>query len=313
MRVARCWVASVVCSAMLCAFGAHAFPHVVRPNETVAQIAERMYGRVELERVVVAANRLDGRRGADITAGMRLEIPAVGYRKVLAGDTWDSMAAATLGDARRGPVLAQLNDGQPWIRPETGREILIPYTLRLVAERGDTTQTIAYRFLGHRDKAWLVATFNHLKRATLQPGEVVLVPIVDLTLTDDGRQAARTAGELVRSEAGGRAREAQRRATVQIPMLAQDVRRGRYVEAVALGASLLGTDEGEGLSEPQLADVYRFLTEAYVALGANAAASRACIAWRAHDPALVLDPVMLSPKILTACVGDIAPSTPEGP
>ena len=292
---------------------AQAFPHVVRQRETVAQIAERMYGRVELERVIVVANGLDGRQGSEIVPGMRLEIPAVGFRKVLPGDTWKSIAAATLGESRRGDSLAQLNDAKPWIRPATGREVLIPYNLRVVAERGDTTQSVAYRFLGHRDKAWLVATYNHLKRARLRQGEIVLVPLVDLTLTEEGQQAARTAGALIRSEGGGQALAAQRRARVEIPMLAQDIRRGRYVDAVARGAGLLGTADGEGLTDPQLANVYRYLTEAYAALDAQAAASRACVLWRNHDESAVLDPILVSPKILAACVGDIKPTEEPAP
>lgn len=290
------------------AFGAAPFPHVVQKGETVAQIAERMYGRVELERVVVAANGLDGRRGSEMIPGMRLEIPAVGYRKVLPGDTWSSIAAATLGDSERGDVLAQLNDAKPWIRPATGREIVIPYNLRVVAERGDTTQSIAYRFLGHRDQAWVIGTYNGLKRARLRQGEILLAPLVDLTLTAAGQRAASTAGELVRSEGGGSEREAQRRADVALPLLARDVRKGRWVDAVARGAALLGTSEGSGLSEPQLGRVHRYLTEAYVALDAKPAASRACAAWRRHEPGAELDPVSVSPKILAACVGDLKPA-----
>lgn len=290
------------------ALSAAPFPHVVQKGETVAQLAERMYGRVELERVVVAANGLDGRQGSEVIPGMRLEIPAVGYRKVLPGDTWSSIAASTLGDSDRGDVLAQLNDGRPWIRPATGREIVIPYNLRVVAERGDTTQSIAYRYLGQRDQAWVVGVYNGLKRARLRQGELLLVPLVDLTLTPAGQRAASTAGELVRSEGGGSGREAQRQADVTLPLLARDVRQGHYVDAVARGASLLGTSEQSGLSEPQLASVYRHLTEAYVALEAKAAASRACAAWRQHEPAAQLDPVLISPKILAACVGEQKPA-----
>ncbi|MEZ4315684.1 MAG: LysM domain-containing protein, partial [Polyangiaceae bacterium] len=36
-----------------------AFPHVVQPGETLAMIAERTYGKVEMERLLVAANALD--------------------------------------------------------------------------------------------------------------------------------------------------------------------------------------------------------------------------------------------------------------
>ena len=56
-----------------------AFPHLVTKGENVAMIAETIYGRVELERVIVAANGLDQRGNSAIIPGMRLEIPAVGY------------------------------------------------------------------------------------------------------------------------------------------------------------------------------------------------------------------------------------------
>ena len=278
-----------------------AFPHVVQEGETVAQIAEAMYGRVSLERVIVAANGLDGRRGTEIIAGQRLELPAVGFHKVLPSDTWQSIAADLIGGEARGDVLAHANDSHPWLKPEIGREVVVPYNLRYVAVRGDTTQTVAYRFLNRRDEAWVIASYNGLKRARLRQGEVLLVPLTDLQLTDSGRQAALSAGALVRSQGGGAAREAQRKAAAELPRLAQDVRRGHYIEAVARGAALL---DDEGLSEPQLADIHRLLTEAYVALGATGLATTACAAWRQHDPAAVLDPIDHSPKILSVCVGD---------
>ena len=280
---------------------ADAFPHIVQTGESVAQIAERMYGRVELERVIVAANALDQRRGSTLLAGMRLELPAVGYHKVLPGDTWQSVAAVLLGDERRGDVLAHVNDSHPWLKPAIGREIVIPYNLRYVAGAGDTTQSVAYRFLERRDDAWVIASYNHLSRARLRQGEVLLVPLTDLALTEVGKRAALTAGALIRSEGGGAAREAQRRAEAELPRLAQDVRRGHYIEAVARGAALLAV---EGLSEPQLAATHRLLTEAYVALDAHGQGVTACANWRKHDPDASLDPIELSPKILAVCVGD---------
>ena len=283
-----------------------AFPHVVRAGETVAAIAEHMYGRVELERVIVAANGLGGRRGSAIVPGQRLEIPAVGYHKVLPGDTWQSVAdVAPLGIAEGG-VLARLNDSQPWLSPEVSREIVIPYNLRFVASVGDTTQTVAYRFLERRDEAWVIASYNRLDRARLRQGEIVLVPLTDLVLTDAGKQAALDAGALVRTEAGGTAREAQQQASTELPRLATDVRRGRYIEAVARGSALLAR---EGLSQPQLAETQRYLTEAYVALDATGLAANACAEWRRYDPAAVLDPIELSPKIIDACVEDEAEQT----
>lgn len=292
-------MAGLALAAASWASAAHAFPHVVQPEESIAELAEAMYGRVELERVIVAANGLEGRRGNQVVPGMRLEIPSVGHTKILPGDTWRSIARANLGDGNRADVLAHFNDSHPWLVPAIGREIVVPYNLRYVADRGDTTQSVAYRFLGDRNDAWIIASYNRLDRAKLRQGEILLIPLVDLTLTDAGREAARTAGALVRSEAGGSAREAQQRAAAEIPRVVQAVRRGRWIDAIARGAELLAL---ESLSDPQLAEIHRQLLVAYVALGETGRATTACERWRAADPAVELDPIELSPKIIAVCV-----------
>lgn len=304
-RLAAAAGLAVVASVSTAAPGhVHAFPHVVQPGQSVAELAEVMYGRVELERVIVAANGLEGRRGNQIVPGMRLEIPSVGHTKILPGDTWRSIARTTLGDGDRADVLAHFNDSHPWLVPAIGLEIVVPFNLRYVASRGDTTQSVAYRFLGDRNDAWIVASYNRLDRAKLRQGEILLIPLVDLPLTDAGREAARTAGALVRSEAGGGAREAQQRAAAEIPRLVQAVRRGRWIDAIARGASLLAL---ENLAEPQLAAIHRQLLEAYVALGETGRATTACERWRQADPAAPLDPIDLSPKIIDVCVADEEP------
>ncbi len=298
-------------AALLCVVGdSAAFPHIVIKGDTVAQLAERIYGRVELERVVVAANGLDGRAGSTIVPGMRLEIPAVSYHRVIPGDSWQSLAGQLLGSRKRGVVLARVNGSEPWIQPTIGKEIVIPYNLRYVASRGDTTQTVAYRFLGRRDQAWIVSTYNGLKRARLRQGEVILVPLTDLTLTESGKREALVAGALIRSQAAGQAREAQRVAEREIPLLVTDVRRGRYVRAVGRGAGLLARGS---LSQPQLAAIHRQLTEAYVALGAMGLAATACTKWREAEPDAALDRLLLSPKILQACIGDTKTSSGISP
>jgi hypothetical protein len=308
---------------------AAAFPHIVRAGESVAQIAETIYGRVELERVIVAANALDTRRGHRIVPGMRLELPAVGHHTTIPGETWHSMAAEHLGSSDRGDVLARANDSQPWLRPEAGSEVIIPYNLRYIASPGDTTESVAYRFLGRRDEAWIIARYNQLKDAELRPGEIILLPLIDLELTEAGKKAAGAADTLVRSEAGGGVRHAQQRAAAELPQLAQEIRRGRYVEAVARGASLLTLAEaasgGEAsLSQPQIAEIHRLLTIAYAALDATGLAQRSCAKWQHHAPNVTLSPIDHSPKILAVCLesggdGDLdgvaepAPSDAGGP
>lgn len=301
--------ASLVALSTLASRPASGFPRVVQKGETLARIAERMYGKIEMEQLLVAANGLDGAGAAPVVAGMRLEVPAVSHYRASAGETWAGLAGELLGDPERGDVLSMANDSYPWLAPADGQEIIVPYNLRYVANAGDSVLTIAYRFMGERDKAWMLDRYNNLEGRTLDRGDVVLVPLVELPLTPEGKLEAQSAGALVRSQGSGRARDSQRRADGELPQLAAEVRSGRYVDAVVRGARLLGLGD---LSKPQLAAVQRHLTEAYVALDATGLAETACGAWREADPAVQLDPIELSPKILRACAGAPAPR-PEAP
>ncbi|WP_438017988.1 LysM domain-containing protein [Sorangium sp. So ce315] len=299
MSSRRTWISlGALAATTLAASAASAFPHVVREGETLAQIAERTYGRVQMEQVLVAANALDAGAGVPIMPGLRLEVPALGHHRITAGETWASLAERLLGAADRSDVLALSNDTYPWIPPTDGQEIIVPYNLRYVVGQNDNLLTIAYRFLGKRDKAWMLHKYNHLKKDTLRRGMVILVPLTDLPLTAEGKAEAASAGALVRSEGAGRARDAQRRVDAELPQLASDVRSGRYIDAVARANRLLGYGD---LARMQIATVHRHLLEAYVALDATGLAETACAAWREADPAAPLDPIELSPKIVRAC------------
>jgi len=159
---------------------------------------------------------------------------------------------------------------------------------------------LAQRYLGDINKAWELDAYNGRDgKQRLLRGDVVLVPLVDLSLTAEGKKAARAAAERTRTEGGGQAYEAQRRAEADIPPLLADVRAGRYVDAVAKGNRLLGSGE---LTRPQLASIHRALLEAYVALDAAGLAAGACSAWKTNAGGDVrLDARSVSPKIRAAC------------
>ena len=285
--MSRVPLAGALLAMALGAAPAAAFPHVVAPGETLAQIAERTYGKVEHEQLLVVANGLDQGAGAATVAGMRLEIPGgrapahrrrrhvVGAREEL------------LGDADRSDVLSIANGSMPWLPCADGQEMCRAVQPALVTREGDSILTVAYRFLGERDKAWMLDRYNRLKGKALTHGQVLLVPLVDLPLTDAGKAEAAAAGALVRAEGAGRARDAQRKIDAELPQLAADLRGGRWVEAVARGNRLLGLGD---LTKPQLAATERALTEAYVALEATGLAEPACHAWRDADPAAALTP-----------------------
>ncbi|MEZ4302821.1 MAG: LysM domain-containing protein [Polyangiaceae bacterium] len=311
MTARRLVPAGLLAGALLISSGdVGAFPHVVQPGETLAMIAERTYGKVEMERLLVAANALDAGGGLAIVPGMRLEVPALGYHRVTAGETWSALATEYLGAPDRGDVLAISNDAMPWIEPVVGQEVKIPYNLRHIAGSNESTLGIAYKYTGDRDRAWMLDKYNRLRGRGIRRGDVILVPLWDLALTDAGKAEAAQAGAVSRSEGGGRGREAQKKAEADIVQLLSDVRNGRYVEAVSRANRALGYGE---LTKPQLAQVNRYLTEAYVALDATGPAEAACAAWREADPTAVLDPVELSPKIVRACTSARMPAPPPAP
>jgi hypothetical protein len=229
---------------------------------------------------------------------MRLDIPAPSHFRGVGGETWADLANVFLGDAKRADVLARYNQTNAWTPVAPGQEIALPYVLTHIAADGDLLSSIARRYLKDANQSWELDLYNDLKGANLHRGDLVLVPLLHLTLTDEGRAEARRGVDRERTAGGGGVLDAQRRAEGEIPSLLADVRGGRYVDAVARGNRLLGSGE---LTGPQLARVHRALLDAYVALDAAGAAAGACAAWRAHDPAPQLDPMRVSPKVRAAC------------
>jgi hypothetical protein len=130
---------------------------------------------------------------------------------------------------------------------------------------------------------------------------------VDLPLTKDGKQAALLASQRRESEALGSERDAQRKADAELPNLIGDVRSGRYVEALIRGVQLLSAGK---LSRSQVAAIHRQLLEAYTALGAKGRATESCQLWLENDANAVLNPVLISPKVLAACPAKQPPAKP---
>jgi hypothetical protein len=291
--------ASLWLSVVLFGAKATAYAHVVQPGETLAQIAERVYGDAQLERVLVGANALDSQGGTVVIPGMRLEIPAPGRHTVIQGESWGDLSLAWLGssDIARVELLSHANKGVPWVQPVEGQELEIPAVVTYIAGDSETVHTIAQRFWGDPNRGWEINVYNRREAVVVRRGEAVLVPMPRLRLTEAGRAEARAVAQRDGASAG-MALEQQRRADVELPALLADVRAGRYVDAVARGNRLLGTG---GLTHPQLAAVHRALVDAYVALDAPAEAAAACAAWRSNQPSPSLDRVRVSPKVLAAC------------
>lgn len=300
-RWARAFGAAAVGGALwLAPSGAAAFSHTVSEGETLAQISIRFYGSPRFEVALAGANALDAHGGSAIVAGQPLEIPAPRHHRVKEGETWFGLARTYLGSPKRADLLARANRGVAWVPPVDNQAIEIPAVVAHIAGDGETVASLAQRYLGDVKKAWELESYNGRDgKKKLLRGDVILVPLVDLALTEEGKQAARIAADRTRTEGGGKAYAAQRRAESDLPPLLADIRAGRYVDAIAKGNHLLGSGE---LTRPQLVTIYRALVEAYAALDAAGLAAGACDAWKANAGGDIrLDARTTSPKIRAAC------------
>jgi hypothetical protein len=282
---------------------AEAFPHVVQPGDTLAAIAERYYGRIQLERVLSTANHLDGTGAGGLTPGMLLDVPAVTYRQVHQDETWKSLAQELLGSEKRYIHLAQINGHKPWIEPELGQLIMIPYNLRWLATGEESLATLAYRYLGSTKHAFQIVQYNDLGEDGPERGDVLLLPLHELPLTDEGKAAAEAAAAQITEQSRGDHFRRQQDSREESKQLLEDVRGGRYVSAVHMGTRLLSAGK---LTHEGRAQVHLLLLEAYVALDARGLARTACEGWRSLEPKGELDPLTTSPKILRVC-----PKAPE--
>ncbi len=283
------------------AHDAAAFTHVVAQGETLAQIGIKFYGTPRFETALVGANGLDAHGGSAIVAGQSLDIPAPSYQRVVQNETWAELARIHLGDAKRADVLARANGGVSWVQPSTGQEIGVPAVVAHIAADGETMWQLAQRYLGEQNAAWELDLYNGRKGdQKLARGDVVLIPLLEIKLTDEGKNAARLSAERACTQGGGQAYDVRRKTEANLPPLLADVRAGRYLEAMSKGNQMLGAGE---LPRPQLAVLYRAMVETYVALEAHALAVSACASWRANaNPSETrLGPREVSPKIRAAC------------
>lgn len=285
---------AVSCSVVL-ATAAHAqapLVHTVRPGETLASIAEMYYGDPRRESVLVTENGLMSGGGAAIVVGLRLVVPSVSYHKVHQGETWAELATRYYGDPSRAFVLIDANEGKAGGQPDVGAELLIPYPLRHVVDQTEALRKIAKTYFKDQSGMAIIRRFNDIDARVVR-GQIILVPLADLTLTPAGKQLARKQAE--EPAQGGDVRDKQAAIDAQLPKLRELVRNGGYAEAVGLANRLIG---GGDLSASQIVSIHRELATALCALGREELAKDAFLTMLEEQPDAELDGVRTSPKVL---------------
>lgn len=274
------------------------FMHIVRQSETLASIAQLYYGDPRRENVLVMENGLNTQGGAAIVVGVRLDIPVVSYHRVAANETWAQLAERFYGEPRRASALIDANGGSS-VPPDIGAEILVPYPLRHVAGQRETLNEVAQMYYGRTDAAATLRRFNNLRGNRLTRGQIILVPLADLLLSDEGKALVMQVDEAPAPTPanGGAVRALQARIDDELPVLREHVRRGRFTEAVALGNRLLGAGE---LTGNQIVTIQRELGTAYVALEREDLARAAYREVIARQPDAEMDSIRTSPRVLAA-------------
>ncbi|MDP3275445.1 MAG: LysM peptidoglycan-binding domain-containing protein [Deltaproteobacteria bacterium] len=264
--------------------------HPVRSGDTLAAIAQRYYGDPSREVILVAANVLHLQSSVGILPGTSLVVPSVSYYRTRERDTWERIAQREFGTAARGAYLAEVNRGQLHVAPSPGAVVRVPYLLRyVVAEDGEALFEIARRFYGDRAQARFVTEFNRLTSMRLTRGQVVLLPMPDLLLREEptcegGPSLAQRA-------------QSQREVQTRMATLASMTEHGQSIEALALGARLLG---GAELSARQRAQLHRTMAHAYCALDRVDLAAESLRAAIEAQPDLALDEQRDPPRMLDA-------------
>lgn len=292
--IAMTWLASVSARADY-----PTYIHVVREGETLASIAQAYYGDPRREAVLVAENGLEAEGGAAIVVGVRLVIPHVAYHRVAANETWASIAEQYFGVATRAFAIQEANPSVEGSQPAEGAELLIPYPLRHVADQRDTVNHLAQEYYGDLAEARTLRRFNNMRpSARLTRGQVILVPLRDLVLSEEGQRLVDASMPVVApGGASGEVRDLQERIAAELPALQDEVRLGQFTEALAHGSRLLGAGE---LTGNQVVTIERALAVCYVALDREDLAIAAFQEALSRQPDLELDSRRTSPTVLHA-------------
>ena len=271
------------------AYGDDTITYRVKDGDTLALIAAEYYGDRRKEIFIMVENGIAHTR--KLKRGERLKIPVNREITTSPGDTFETLAASFLGDARRAIFLAEFNgmsldDGIP-----AGTQLQIPFTVTHRAATTESFQSIALAYFADKSQAEMLRRYNFMNdRRELEKGEAIQIPVYNVRL-----QASKMPP--VEADAKSRRaarREAAQRAAQNLPKAWQAWRSGEFK---SIEPQLFGVDI-DYLDTAQAVEVAILRGLAAVADGNSKLAVEHFRAALARKDSYVLRAFDYSPKIL---------------
>ena len=262
--------------------------HRVRFGETVKSIASDYYGDQTLAWLV---RQINGLAKGRLRAGERIRLPTAWYYTPRQAVSVRRVATRLLGNSRREFLLRELNGLGRRRRLKAGTRLLIPCVVPHAVAEGESFADIALRYYGAADKGQRIAKYNLFRGTEPVRGGRLLIPLSRVMIVS--ARLEQLTNLHVLGVTYGRPRE-DREALQEANGL---LRRGEYQRVALRLVRLLAREQA---SDTYIADVYKLLATAYVALGEQQLAIRAFREALLRHPGLRLDPVVDSPKLIRA-------------
>ncbi|MCC6748758.1 MAG: LysM peptidoglycan-binding domain-containing protein [Deltaproteobacteria bacterium] len=263
--------------------------HRVRFGENLASIAKTYYGDPSYASLLALIN--GGDPGSSLSAGERIRVPTAWSYTVSKPSTVVALAKRLVGDRRRAPALSAFNNLGKRKKLKAGQTLWVPFTVTHVVAADETFAAIAQRYHGKATHARLIAAWNFIEATQPASGAQLEVPIGHVRILPVRLQELVSSQLLgVQLDGPSEDREALQEANALL-------RRGRYWEVPMRLVRLLAREQS---SDAHVAEIYKLLAIAYVALDQHALAVSCFEEALLRQPTLTLDAVIVSPKVIRA-------------
>jgi LysM repeat protein len=153
----------------------------VKQGDSLELIAAEFYGDRTKAVFIMVENKLTHAR--PLKPGERLRIPVNREITTSPGDTFESLASAYLGNARRATFLADFNGIPQDDSLPAGTPIAIPFTITHTAAATESLADIARAYFGDGKNADMLRRYNFLEKTSLEKGESLIVPVNQVRLS----------------------------------------------------------------------------------------------------------------------------------